>query len=378
MNSPRTQRSARYCLRTKKNRPILKVRSLLSPKLYTSQLGNAQGFAAGQWFCMEGENFHLVDIRGGSHSRMIPRRMYLDGTPGRITYSENLDKLIVLFTRTVIKRERQRGRPGLRTEEPNFAFLGTDKGVLRPDHNNKELCVILPNDERQRANVLTVEERKPGEKFLGMTEWFPTDGERRYHMLIVFTMIEYQDERNRAGRLLFFTSSKDDNGQIKMERKKIAELKAPVYAVVPYGQSSLVYSCGNDIYLHTLKLTSRPGEWLPPVIVPLHSRGVHLSVSGDYIHVTTAADSLSVLKVSDDRRALSLQCSDEIARDGIFHLDLPVHDLIMTSSKAGTVTGLQRPPRRRISNSMHTSFCRGVSWFDHTIAAHDSAFVAVE
>lgn len=347
----------RNILLTNEDKPAYSQSSIITfTQVLYQPTGNNQGFAAGQWFCIEGENFHLVDIRSGSHSRMIPRRMYLDGTPSRITYSDKLNKMIVLYTRTVIKRERQRGRPGLRADEPTFAFLDMDKGSLRPDPQNNKLRVILPNDESQEENVLSVKERKPGEKFLGMTEWLPTDGERVYHMLIVFTMIEYQDERDRTGRLLFFTLSKDVNGQVSMKNKRIAELKAPIYAVVPYGQSSLIYSCGNDIYLHTLKAPFTPPEWLPPIIVPLQSRGVHLSVSGNYVHVTTAADSLSVLKVSDSHQALTLQCSDEIARDGIFHLDLPAHGLVILSSKAGTITGLQGPARRRISNSMHTAF----------------------
>ena len=62
------------------------------------------GFATGQWLVVEGENLHLVELYSGSGSAMIPRRLHLDGTPNRVTYSEKLDKLIVLYTRVVIKR----------------------------------------------------------------------------------------------------------------------------------------------------------------------------------------------------------------------------------------------------------------------------------
>ena len=317
------------------------------------------GFAVGHWFCIEGENFNEVELRGGSQSRIIPRRMYLDGTPTRLTFSKKLDRLIVLYTRIVIRREPHNGRPGQRVIEPTFAFLDLDKGLLRPDPNdpaNNELRVVLSNSQYQRANVLTVQERKAGEKYIGMTEWFPTDGNNVYHMLIVFTMIVYDDNRAPTGRLLFFSLSKNGDGQVSMAFKKITELKAPVFAVVPYGQSSLIYSCGKEVFLHTLRLTSKPREWLSPVVLTLQSRGVHFSVSGQLIHVTTAADSLSVLKVGEDNRTLTLEYSDELARDGIFHLDLPAQGLIITSSKDGTITGLQRPPSHRISNSMPTAF----------------------
>ena len=326
--------------------------------LHRQSDGNT-GFAAGQWFCMEGENFNLVALQGGSQSSMIPRRMDLDGTPIRLTFSEKLDRMIVLYTRIVIRREPHHGQPGQRVIEPTFAFLDIDKGLLRPDpkdHAKNELRVVLSNNQYQRANVLTVQERKQGEKYLGMTEWFPTDGDNVYHMLIVSTMIVYDDKRAETGRLLFFSLSKNSDGHVSMAFKKITELKAPVFAVVPYGQSSLIYSCGNEVFLHTLKLNSKPREWLSPVVLALQSRGVHFSVSGQLIHVTTAAHSLSVLKVGDGNRTLTLEYSDELARDGIFHLDLPAQGLIITSSKDGTITGLQRPPSRRISNSMPTAF----------------------
>lgn len=322
-------------------------------------VNESRGFAAGQWFCMEADNFHLVELQGGSQSAMIPRRMYLDGTPTRVTYSDKLDKLIVLYTRIVIRRDPHHGLPGQRAMEQTFAFLDTDRGLLRPDQEypaNNELRVELANDRTRRANVTIIQERKPGEKFLGMTEWFPTDGDKVYHMLVIFTMIQHQDRRDPTGRLLFFSLSKNGNGQVSMTFKKITELRASVSAVVPYGKSSLIYSCGNDICLHTLELTSTPRVWLPPVILTLQSRGVHLSVNGHFIDVTTAADSLSVLKVDNDNRNLTLLRSDEIARYGISHLDIPALSLVITSSKDGTITGLQRAPRQRVSNSLTTAF----------------------
>ena len=317
------------------------------------------GFAAGQWFCIEGGNFHLVNIHCGSESAMVPRRMHLDGTPSRVAYSEALDKLIVLYTRNVVRRAPHHGRPGQRVIEPTFAFLDKDEELLRPDPKdpaNDKLRSVLGNGKSRRANILTVQERKPGEKYLGMTEWMPTGGGNKYHMLIVFTMIVYVDNRAPTGRMLFFSLSKNPNGQVSMTCKKITELNAPVFAVVPYGESSLIYSCGNDLYLHTLKLTSTPREWLPPFILPLQSRGVQLSLSESLLYVTTAADSVSEFLISKDNKSLKLLHSDESARDGICHLHMPQHNLVVVSSKDGTITGLKRPLRPQISNTMSKAF----------------------
>ena len=347
-------------LLTNINRPGYKQESIV---VFTQaplwQINGSLGFGSGQWFCIEGDNFHLVDLQSDSRPTMIPRRMQLDGTPGRVVYSEKLDKLIVLYTRIVVRRAPHHGQPGQRAIEPAFIFLDTDSELDRPDtidHTNNTLRIVLRDGQTQEANVLAAQGRKQGEKYLGMTECSPTDWPNTYHMLIVFTKIDYEDNRVPTGRLLFFSLSKDLKGQVGMTSKKITELKAPVFAVVPYDQSSLIYSCGYKIFLHTLKLTSTTRELIPAVILNLHSRGVHLSVSRQTIKVTTAAGSLSVLKVGDDNRSLALQHSDETARDGIHHLDIPERDLAVISSKDGTIVGLQIAPRQRTNNTMTTTF----------------------
>lgn len=49
-------------------------------------------------------------------------------------------------------------------------------------------------------------------------------------------MIVYVDSRAPTGRLLFFSLSKNTNDVVGMTLKKIKELKAPVFAAIPYGQ----------------------------------------------------------------------------------------------------------------------------------------------
>ena len=49
-------------------------------------------------------------------------------------------------------------------------------------------------------------------------------------------MIVYADNRAPTGRLLFFSLSKTTKGEVGMTLKKTKELKAPVFAAIPYGQ----------------------------------------------------------------------------------------------------------------------------------------------
>lgn len=295
---------------------------------------------------------------------MIPWHINLDGTPSRSIYSKTLSRLIVLYTKTVIVRLAQRTghhfRAGERSLQPVFGFLKPGEGLIRPDPGTQQRLHGL--ESKRPANIVPIplEECERGEKFLGMTEWLPTNGPKEFHFLVVNTMIAHRD-RTPTGRLLFFALSNDQYGYVTMTIKKAMSYKAPIYTVTPYGPSSLVYSCANDIYLHRLDMDSGGPHWLDPVTFSLRSRGTHISVHMPLIFVTTATESLAVLRVEvegdgDNRPSLLFHYSDEVARDGIFHLAIPEQGLILTSSKDCMVSGLWMPSERRISNSLITVF----------------------
>lgn len=293
---------------------------------------------------------------------MIPWRINLDGTPSRIIYSNTLSRLIVLYTKIFVQPAQRIGhgfRPGERSLQPVFGFLKPDEG-LRQDPGTQQRLHGM--ESGRPANIVPIEDCESGERFLGMIEWLPTNGPKESHLLlVVHTMIAHHN-RPPTGRLLFFALSHDQYGNTTMRLKKAMSFKAPVYAVAPYGLSSLVYSCGHDIYLHRLDMDSDRPHWLDPVTLSLRSRGSHISVHMPLIFVTTATESLAVLRVveaegdGDDRTSLIFHYSDEVARDGIFHLAIPEHNLILTSSKDCMVSGLWMPSGRRISNSLPTVF----------------------
>lgn len=334
------------------------------------------GFADGHLFCVEGDRLCQIEISRASKPHMVPHRIDLDGTPSRIVHSTRLRRLIVLYTRTEIVRPPQRTgrqfRPGKRAQVPVLGFLKPDTLLSRPDpagtangrvlretNTDRRVNVIPMRDDPEAAdNVLRF--CQPGEKFLGMMEWFPRDGSKEFHMLVVHTMIEYTGEKTPTGRLLFFQLNKNQTGNVIMIFKKAHDLQAPVFAVVPYGSSSLIYGCGKELYLHELELSER--KWKTPTTFSLRSRGTHISAHAPFIFVTTASESLAVLRVEetekDKRRTTKIlfNYSDEVSRDGIFHLALPESGVILTSSKDCTVSALWMPPDRRISNCLSTIF----------------------
>ena len=324
------------------------------------------GFAEGHLICIAGDHLRPIQVDKTSQPHMIPQKLNLDGTPSRIIYSEKWSRLIVLYTRIVIIRPPQRTghhfRPGQRSLQSVFGFFEPDKMLNRPDHSSTGTAQVLHETESKRAaNIIPMQECKPGEKVLGMMEWFPTDEKYRY--LVVHTMIVYVDNRAPTGRLIFYSLSADPDGYMTMRNKKAVELKAPVFAVAAYGPSSLVYSCGNDIHLLRLDHSpNTPPHLLPPATFALRSRGAHISVHAPFVFVTTASESLTILKIEEavtneeTKASLVFHYGDEVARDGIYHLVLPAQSLILTSSKDCVVAGLWMPPNNRISNSLSTTF----------------------
>ena len=329
-------------------------------------LDESSASVAEQLFCVDGDEFCVLDLGRTPQPQMVPRRINLDGTPSRVIHSEILGKLIVLYSRTVVTRPSQGAgqnfRAGQRAIQPLLAFLEPDKSLEKPGLPAADNYPLSEPGSETPANVYTIYERKQGERFLGMIEWFPSDGKNAFHMLVVHTKIDYVDDRAPTGRLLFFSLSLKHDNEVVMNFKKSTDLKAPVFAIAPYGSSSIVYSCGNVIHLHTLDLGSATRRWLAPTSFSLRSRGTCISVNAPFIYVSTASESLSVLKVeeSDDEEAagrkLVFQYSDEVAREGIAHLEIAEQGLLLASSKDCMVVGLWMPPDRRINNSLSTIF----------------------
>ena len=331
-----------------------------------SFLDESSASTAEELFCVDGDEFCVLDIGRAPQPQMVPRRMNLDGTPSRVIHSEILGKLIVLYGKAVITRAstgaRQHFRAGQRKIQPFLAFLGLNQSLERPGPPAADYHTLRERESGRPACVYMISERKQGEKFLGMMEWFPSDSTNAFHMLVVHTKIDYADERAPTGRLLFFSLSLSHDNEVLMNFKKSTDLKAPVYAIASYGSSSIVYSCGNDIHLHTLDLNSASRRWLAPTSFSLRSRGTYISVNAPFIYVSTASESLSILKVEEsDRedtagRRLSFYYSDEVAREGITHLEIAEQGLLLTSSRDCMVVGLWIPPDQRINNSLSTIF----------------------
>ena len=316
--------------------------------------GGSSGFTAKSFVCIDGDRLHTVSL--DSEPKMVPRRLRLGGNPIRVSYSVGLDMLIALHNkfevlraaRTIDGQPRNQSKRALR---PMISFLDLDIDPvtgLDPDAMDIDECE-KPNDNQ----ILTLSECKPGEKVLGITEWVPKVGGSD-HMLVINTTLTKANKP--VGRLLIFAIAKGTSNQPpRLVAKKTIDTDEPVYSVATYLEKSLVYCCGNDLYVQSLGVAD-PSRFnlQTPTKLAMRSPGRHITVKEPYIYVSSSRESLSVYRY--DAGQLIYQFGDQSARDGLHHLHLPSLSLVLASDMSDTVVGLWQPPERRIDNAMTTVF----------------------
>lgn len=322
--------------------------------------GGSSGFTAESFVCIDGDRLHTVSL--DSQPKMVPRRLRLGGNPIRVLHSAYLDRLIVLHNKLEVFRAVRTidGQPrigGKRALRPMISFLDFDVEPvtgLDPD--------AMDIDDRENPNenqALMISECKPGEKCLGITEWFPKPkaGENPHHMLVINTTLTRAGKP--VGRLLIFAiiiiTKEGIDQPPKLVFKKAIDTEEPVYSVATYPEKSLIYCCGNDLYVQSIGVADPSRFHLQtPAKLAMRSPGRHITVKEPYIYVSSSRESLSVYRF--DAGQLLYQFGDQSAREGLHHLHFPSQSLVLASDMSDTVVGLWQPPERRIDNAMTTVF----------------------
>lgn len=297
----------------------------------------ASGVAKGLLFSVGGGQIHMSKLlseaeppKPAANPRMIPRRIPVPGTPVKLIYSDRLKKLVVIYyTIDIIQGD------GNRNSAAKQRFLKYRLAVIDPD------ATELDRD----ASISSVESpiySKPGERFLGLVEWFPQVGENIHHFFIVHTILSRRDPAESRGRILIFAVS-DHIGRNVLTFKRHWDKEAPVYALAPYGQNSIVYSCGKHLCLQSLETSpstvGSTAKLSTPITFDLMTRGLSISVDDDeFIYVTTDGNGINIFALQD--KGLVRHCISEKAREGIHHIVVSQQDLVLTSQRDKTVTGL--------------------------------------
>ncbi|KAL8696388.1 MAG: hypothetical protein Q9224_002821, partial [Gallowayella concinna] len=298
-------------------------------------------FAAGSLFYLARSSLVLADISSSPVAEMVPRRLPLLGTPTKILYSERLNSLVVLYTTTAINTTgrvaAKRDRPQSGAQHPAIAIIKPGAELLRPDQ-----------DARDMLNVLDATEVLSGEKFLGLMEWFPTDGIKQYHLLVAHTLVGQSGSQEATRRLLFFKPILNDVGEVSLKPKIKLEHRAEISAIASYGDSSLIYGCGDDLVLRTLDMNSKK-KFKPMVKLTLRSPAINISVEGTNIHVSTELHGHHIISVEDNQ--LVSKWADRTSRTGAYHLVVPKSSVVMVVDLECRVSGLWQPPKPQLDRT---------------------------
>jgi hypothetical protein len=191
------------------------------------------------------------------------------------------------------------------------------------------------------AEGLTTHMSKPwrpqgaaGEKISCILEWTPRKGDEEYHFIVVGTARRNQQDR---GRVIFLQASRvsSADSQIECSVKYIHKFEDPVYTIVPYGDFTLMVSTGHEIVALEPKFAQsrRARSARFSVLSPAISMSSH----EPFVYLSTARESLMVLKNTEDK--LALHAYDRQKLDGLSHIHIGGDlKLTLASSRGGRVS----------------------------------------
>lgn len=249
-----------------------------------------------------------------------------------------------------------RGRPKHLTYSHYLHALITSSLNFELDHSTKQQFVtstisILPVDSFQTSvikpeypgttpppttttasggqNIWT---SLPGETLTDLLEWkWP---KARTSTLLIASFSYLDKDGTPRGSLKYLKVTKKPTYHVALSHQSLEA--APGYILAQFQQSTLIYASGNTVRL-------RPFSWAEKRFtrgdeLRLPSPPVFVSTGERYIYVTTHAHGLVVLAVVDNK--LKVVGGDVVARDGVAHLALEEHGIVLVTTKMGEVVAL--------------------------------------
>ncbi|KAL4937185.1 hypothetical protein BDV06DRAFT_203423 [Aspergillus oleicola] len=266
----------------------------------------------GNLFCVA--DGQLMNCNLNQNVKTIPRKLNIPGSAHKLAYSQYLKSLVVAYSQTAFDTDSD---PVKRYTRPYIEFL---------DPDSQELLDSQSKPWRPQGAA--------GEKISCILEWTPKKGDEEYHFIVIGTARRNQQDR---GRVIFLQTSRGSStgSEVQCTVKYIHKFEAPVYSIVPYGNFTLMVSTGHEIVALEPKF-AQPRKTRSARFSVL-SPAISMSSHEPYVYISTARESLLVLKATEDK--LALHAYDRQKHDGLSHIHISgQHKLTLASSRGGRVS----------------------------------------
>lgn len=271
---------------------------------------------------------------------MVPRRIGLPGTPGKLTYSSHLRCLIASYSITEV-------------ENPDSPFASTTRSYLEFVDPNSQQPVVHRN---QLAMKNGTEVWRPsadcGETITCIVDWVFKKDSHVYHMVAIGTSLPaIREDSPSRGRFILLAVQPDrsEGSPIECFTKHVQTVDGPVRAIAPC-HDSLIVAAGKKL----VPFSSRNAEmrWSRSAPFDLPSAAVTISVVQDrFVFVTTARHSWIFLEILRGARSSSAEAdgaylvprsSDVTQHDGLHHFLCAGPDPVIFMSSRGGNVGVSR------------------------------------
>ena len=272
-------------------------------------------------------------------SKLVPRTLSIKGAPNRLTYSRQLSHFIVASMETI---------QGISNDAPAVA--------------NKQIRGLLIF--QSPASVINIDDTdssflfhlQSNEKVYALTEWvYRSPENKKYGFVLVATGIH--DANSSKGRIHILQPGLKRGRIDNMTLANTTKFDAPVYALSLFGDLAYVTCAGNWLVYAQYSVPEK--KWVQRCRHRLSSPAVHITTSPPFIHITTAADSLttfSIEETANDTPSIFLRphSTDTRPAPGLHHVTisspsslLPLaqepYTLNILSSKTAQLRGLLLP-----------------------------------
>lgn len=271
-------------------------------------------------FCIADEQLFICTLDG--NARTVPRRINLPGSATKLAYSKHLRSLIVAYSQTTLDT----------TSDPVKRFTYPMIEFVDPDFQDQDIDQTVSREATQPWRP----QGAAGEKITCILEWTPRKGDEEYHLIVIGTSRKTQKDQ---GRVIFLQTARNatNPSRIDCSVKYVHRFEGPVYSITPFGTFTLMVSSGREII--PLEPKFHRTRWGRASRFSTVSPAISMTAHEPYLYMSTARESLMVLKASDDK--LALRAYDRYKHDGLSHVRIGGDlNLIVVSSRGGTVSVL--------------------------------------